>query len=454
MGYRHHSKRTMEKTLLVLALAAAAAAFGDIAPRFDFRAEIEARARNDGCEADVMGHFASLVSARSLPGDAFDREFDRGIRLAWVCTTIDVKRPCFAGLAACDKRACFESLSYGDGGACRFTDDDHLGFKAVEASVNQRFHRRLAERQLQEAEMARAAVSRVSAGLADVGSAVSGVSADVADVGSAVSRVDSAVAGVSAGLADVGSAVSRVDSAVAGVSAGLADVGSAVSGVSAGLADVGAELAGVSEQQVRLLATGDKMIAKQYELSSKQDRLLHRIDAVLDLVDDLFHKASGLVNAVDSLERRVTEWADNCRLIIRTISHAPTDIAVHTIEMLCLTRAAFSSERAVRTAAIGAALAVYWFAVRGIGMGFVGTVVCHGFVRSCIVSAVLVRKKSVVVVVDRQERLDGPEAALAEALKCPLPPAKCAFKTVKGAPCRNNRGCGACGGCCRHCRCH
>ena len=79
----------------------------------------------------------------------------------------------------------------------------------------------------------------------------------------------------------------------------------------------------------------------------------------------------------------------------------------------------------VRTAAIGAALVVYWFAVRGLGLGFVGTVVCHGFVRSCIVSAVLVRKKSVVVV-ERQERLDGPEAVLAEALKCPLPPAKCA----------------------------
>ena len=422
--------------LAFLALSASAAASGDLATRFDFRDEIEARARGDGCEAAVLGHFASLVSARSLPGDSFDREFDRGIRLAWVCTTIDVKRPCFAGLSACDKRACFESLSYGDGGACRFTDDDHLGFKAVEASVNQRFHRRLAERQLEEAEMARAAVSRVSAGLADVGSAVYAVSSDLADVGSAVSRVDGAVSLVSAGLADVGSAVSRVDGAV--------------SLVSAGLADVGAELSGVAKQQERLAATGDEMIRKQDELSSKQDRLLHRIDAVLDLVDGLFDKASGLVSAVESLELRVKEWADSCRFIVRMVGQAPKDIAVFTVETLSLTRAAFSPERASRTAAIGAGLAVYWFAVRSLGLGFAVTVVCHGLVRSCIVSAVLARRKAVA---RREERPVRPEALLAEALECPLPSAKCAFSTVKGAPCRNNRGCGACGGCRRHCRC-
>ena len=164
---------------VALALAPPPAHAHQVALRFDFRGDIETRVetRRAGCEADVLAHFTALVGSRD--SDRFRDEFERGVRLAWVCSTIAVKRPCgIGGLMSCDKRACFGSLLAGGDGehVCSFTDDDHLGFKAVEASVHDRFQRELAERQMEIAESTLSAIAAVGYAVSDVGEAMANVS--------------------------------------------------------------------------------------------------------------------------------------------------------------------------------------------------------------------------------------------------------------------------------------
>ena len=305
---RDHRVTSLLALALAVALALALApspapAHGhQLALRFDFRGDIETRVetRRAGCEADVLAHFTALVSSRDREG--FRDEFERGVRLAWVCSTIAVKRPCgIGGLMTCDKRECFGSLLAGGDGehACSFTDDDYLGFKAVEASVHDRFQRELAERQMEIAESTRSAIATVGYAVSDVGVAM----ANVSDQQTVLLAMGDEMLTKQDELSDQQTVLLAMGDEMLTKQDQLSDQQDKLSDQQDKLSD----------QQDKLSDQQDKLSDQQDKLSDQQGRMMGRIKAVMDVVDVLFDKVTFVLDAVERMEKYVEFWAANCQ---------------------------------------------------------------------------------------------------------------------------------------------
>eukprot|EP00873_Tetraselmis_striata_P043698 jgi/Tetstr1/463962/TSEL_008767.t1 len=521
----------MSAALAVLALAAwaspapASARAHELAVRFDFRGDIESRpAGGGGCETDVMAHFSSLVSSRGL--DGFRDEFDRGVRMAWVCSTIAVTRPCgFGGMRRCDKRACYRSLAAGGDASrdCLFTDDDHLGFKAVEASVHDRFQRELAERQMEMSERTRTAVS-------DVHSSVSGVSVavdSVRDRQETLLTMSDTMLAVQGDLGDrqlemlgkQDALGSKQDDLLA-MQGDLSDRQIEMLAVQGDLSDRQIEMLGkqdalgskqddllamqgdlsdrqlemlavqgdLSDRQLEMLAVQGDLSDRQYEmldkqdalgskqdaLGSKQDRMMARVEAIMDMVDTLFDRVAYVIRSIEGLEAL-------CRDTYDAVSMALADVTILATETMACASAMLRSDRWRRSVPIFACLALYWYVVRPLDLGFAGAATCHVIARvaasrlvgpappprpapphpdtDVFYDAIEHRLPALAAVPASDRKPDAvafPDAAENRAPALAPKVRRCGHPTSRGGACRNLThlsGCPRCGGCGVHCKC-
>jgi uncharacterized protein YoxC len=483
----------MHRVIFILALLSSASAGQHLAVRFDYGKDIEQRSANKpkSCEAVVSDHFTSLVSTTGVGSsdiEAHNARFDRGIKMAWICSTVSVKRPCGPmGIVYCDKSSCFKSLSNGNERDCLFTDDDHIGFKVVEASVLQRFQTELATRQLAIAENTRALVEDVGTRVDHVGFRVDYVGSAVQDVGLRVDYVGSAVQDVGLRVDYVGSAVQdvglRVDyvgSAVHAVSAkadGILDlqdkqleiignVNSAVQDVSAkadGILDmqdkqfqlvqdvglrvdyVGSAVDAVSAKTSEVLALQDTLAEVQKRLSLTQDQMGDRLAVLLDCVQRVGGVMEFVVSSIDIVDRRVA-------FVSSLITNFISDVVSTFVDAYTI----YNTRDASGIAGILASLAFYWLVFRYYDFGQIPCCVVYcSIVRIAIKRAVCAATGSIF---RKHVRVDE---TFALALSAPLPEEKeksersagCNAPTRKGSNCKNPSKCARCGHCRVHCKC-
>ena len=153
------------------------------------------------------------------------------------------------------------------------------------------------------------------------------------------------------------------------------------------------------------------------------------------------------------------------------MAKAPSDVAVAVVETFAFSAAALSPDRVRRTLGITLSLTFYLFCLRGLDLGFRGTVAGHALVRASVWLAVRRRAGASPSPAPAPEPAPVPEPAPAPE-PCPdvfydviEPPIqqtakpkvkRCGHPTLRGTPCRNVThlsGCRSCGLCSRHCEC-
>jgi len=276
-------------SLITIGLYALAIVTGQqLAVPFEYVNDIEKRSMKTphGCESVVRDHFVGLTSTRwigSADVKAHDAQFDIGVKMAWICTTIEVQRPCgILGLATCDKRSCFKSLSNGSERNCHYSNADFIGFKVVETSVLVRFQRDISVKQFEVAESTLNIVYGVS-------SVVHLVSAKVDDVSSAVSIVDSAVH-------EVGSAVHLVS------------------------------------------AKTDDIHAKAEEVIALQNQMAERLAGIVECVHRVAALTEFIIGSIERIENRI-------EFVASVISRFMSDIISTCVDAIILYRANNVSDR-------------------------------------------------------------------------------------------------------------
>ena len=423
----------MHRIISILAILSSASAGQQVAVHFDYGKDVEQRSANKpkSCEAVVNDHFTSLVSTMGVGSadiEAHNARFDRGIKMAWICNTVGVKRPCGpAGIVSCDKSSCFKSLSNGNERDCRFTDDDHVGFKVVEASVLQRFQNELMSRQLAVAENTRALVEDVGTRVDHVGFRVEYVGSAVQDVGIRVEYVGSAVQDVSA----------KADGILAMQDKQLELV-----------QDVGLRIDHVSAKTSEVLALQDTLAEVQKRLSLTQDQMGDRLAVLLDCVQRVGGVMEFVVSSIEIVDRRVA-------FLSSLITNFISDV-VSTVVDAC---AIYKTRDAVGIAGILASLAFYWLVFRYYDFGQIPCCIVYcSIVRIAIKRAVCAATGSIF---RKHVRVDE---TFALALSAPLPEEKeekensersagCNAPTRKGSKCKNPSKCARCGYCRVHCKC-
>ena len=406
--------------------------------RFDYGQDIEQRSaeRPRGCETVVRDHFTGIVMSSprgsTLDAKAHQDLFQHGIRMAWICSTIDVRRPCGPlRMLTCDKRDCFRSLTEGSQRYCSFTDDDHIGFRVVEESVLDRFHRDIAERQLAAAETTRALVEHIHGSVDDLRYKTDDVLASTLDISSKTDDVLESVAGVMASTLDIRS---KTDD-VLELQDRLAD---SVSGVMASTLAVAADVDDLRSKTDDVLELQDRLNGIQMQLADTQDQMADRLAGIVEGIHRIAAVVQFVSGAIDRVEDRVAFLAS-------IVSNFLSDVVATGFEAAEI----LYRGRSYESAAAVLSLAVYWLAFRRVRLG---PSVPAWLVYLTVVRVVVKRSARAIIARLTTARPETADDILAMAIKTPIKDSKCGSHTLKGARCRLNRAC-KCGACKIHCKC-
>jgi hypothetical protein len=501
-----------------LALVSAAKCGGDLAIQFKYREHIEGRvqtAKPDGCESRVMTYFNSLIALdahiNARDGGDFYGKFELGSRLAWVCFTIDVKRPCRGsfGLLSCDNKKCFESLLKGDKNPrrCEFTTVDHLGFKSVEASVIQRFELYLTEMHLAKAELLSSDISVLGNAVARVDADVGQVITRIGEVGNviadAVALVDDHVGQVNDNVLQVGQsladAVALVDVRVGQVNDNVLQVGQSladavalvdvrvgqvdvrVGQVNENVLQVGQSLAeAVAQVNDNVLQVGQslaeavaqvdvRVIQVDDHVGQVDDRVVQVGKHIADAVAAVDAQVSKVSERVESLDSSISVIHDKLAVLIAVAEWigsfrvTPVDMAVTSCEFLVAINPRLFGRRTLFER--GALLLFYLNVIRSLGFGDALTFAVYLMCTLLSLSVAWpVAWPGVSWPTSRPTSRPTPAPKPSPATPQQTPPsvaspatpggkAQCGCPTKKGHPCRKQGSCRRCGFCPLHCQC-